>query len=115
MKKYRVMLEGENFLIEMDGKIGKYGFFQTFFLEAQSSSEAENAAVQKVRANPDLRTVVRNPKDDPPIIHLEDIEEILEFPKDTRPVTGRAWYSEDKEKKRSNKGIQRIANKQGSR
>jgi hypothetical protein len=97
MKKYRVMLEGQNFLIEMDGKVGKYEFYQTFFLEAGSPAEAENAAVQKVRTNPDLRSAVRNSKDDAPTMHLEEIEEIQKFPKGTRRATGRAWYSEDKE------------------
>ena len=102
MKKYRVMLNGRNFLIEMDGKVGKFGFYQAFFLEAGSATKAENAAVQIVRASPDLKTGVRNSKDDPPTIHLEGIEEIQEFPKDTRPLTGRAWYSEDEEEKTSN-------------
>jgi hypothetical protein len=103
MKKYRVMLEGRNFLIAMDGKVGKFGFYQTFFIDAHSPAEAENAAVQKVRANSDLKTTVRNPKDDPPMVYLEEIEEIQEFPKDSHLVTGRGWYSEDEEEETSNK------------
>lgn len=96
------MLEGQNFLIEMDGKVGKYGFFQTFFLEADSPTAAESAAVQKVRKSPDMLTVVRNSKDDPPMIYLEEIEEIQEFPKDTRQETGRGWFPEAKKKDASN-------------
>ncbi len=97
MKKYRVMLEGRNFLIEMDGKIGKYGFYQIFFLEAASPADAENAAVQKVRNNPDLRAAVRNPQEHPPTMHVEELEEVAEFPTDCRPETGRGWYPEEDE------------------
>jgi hypothetical protein len=98
MKKYRVMLEGRNFLVEMDGKIGRFGFYQIFFLEAASPAEAEAAAVRKVRGSPDLRAAARNAKNDPPMMYLEEIEEVPEFAKDTRPETGRGWYSEDEEK-----------------
>lgn len=98
MKKYRVMLDGRNFLIEMDGKVGRFGFYQTFWVEAASPTEAENAAVQKVRGSADLRSAVQNSLDDPPTIHLEEIEELQEFPKDTRTETGRGWYSENEEK-----------------
>lgn len=56
------MLEGRNFLIEMEGRMGKCGFYQIFFLESRSPEEAEELAVQKVRGNPDLRKAVQNSK-----------------------------------------------------
>jgi hypothetical protein len=28
MKKFRVVIEGDNFVLSMDGKVGRYGFFK---------------------------------------------------------------------------------------
>jgi hypothetical protein len=113
MKKYRVMLEGRNFLIEMDGEAGKYGFFQNFFIESESPAEAENAAVQKVRKNADLLAATMNSKDDPPAIHLEAIDEMQEFPEGVRPESGIGWYSEDEEKEKLNRPLDATAEPSG--
>jgi hypothetical protein len=33
MAAYRAMIEGRNFLLAIDGKVRRYGFYQTVFLE----------------------------------------------------------------------------------
>ena len=37
-------MNGQNFLVDvyMDGKVAKHGFFQNFFLEAESPEKAED-------------------------------------------------------------------------
>ncbi len=93
--KYRVLMNGRNFLIEMEGKERKYGFFQTFFVDAESPERAERLVVQKIKDNPDLARVVRNVRSDPPTIHLEELEQVGVFPADNKVEAGRAWYSEE--------------------
>ena len=90
----------------MDGKVGKYGFYQTLFLESDSPEDAESIAVKKVRSNTALNTAVLNDNDDPPTMHVETLAQIQAFPKNCQQETGRAWYSEDEETKTSNHGLE---------
>jgi len=41
MIKYQVMLEGKNFLLNMEGSIKKYGFYTTRYLEANDPEDAK--------------------------------------------------------------------------
>lgn len=95
-------MNGRNFLMAMDGKPGKFGFYQTFFLEADTPHDAEMAVVDKMRTDGDLKAVTLNPKDDPPTLHLDDIKELADFNGIKHMVSGKAFYSEDDEKKSSN-------------
>ena len=88
-------MNGRNFLMAMDGKRGKYGFYQTFFLEADTPGDAELAVVGRMRKDEDLRAVTLNPEDDPLTLHLDDIKELANFDGIERMVSGRAFYSED--------------------
>ncbi len=96
MSKYHLLMNGQNFLIDMDGKIAKHGFFQNFFLEAKSPEEAEDLAVQKIRENEDLKAITRNPKDDPPIIVLEEMSELESSDGVEAMESGKAWFQEKK-------------------
>jgi hypothetical protein len=96
MKKYHLLMNGRNFLVDMDGKIAKRGFLQNFFLEAKSPAEAETLAVQKIRGNEDLRAITRNPKDDPPVIVLDEMSELESFDGVEAMESGKAWYQEKK-------------------
>lgn len=90
------MMSGQNFLVEMDGKVAKHGFFQNFFLEADSPAEAELMAVEKIRGNEDLKAITRNPKDDPPVIVLEELGELEDFDGVEAMESGKLWYVEKK-------------------
>jgi hypothetical protein len=91
MPKYRILIDAQNFLIEVEGAEGKYGFFTSRFVEANDPVAAESAAVQMLRKDAELRGLVRNGPDDPPVIH---VEEITEFdPLDgIKNQPGRVWY-----------------------
>ncbi|MBI5722961.1 MAG: hypothetical protein HZA50_03305 [Planctomycetes bacterium] len=75
----------------MDGKVAKHGFITFRFVEADDPDAAENAAVQQLRDDQELRVLVRNDKHDPPMM---DVIEILERDSfdgiGTQP--GRIWY-----------------------
>ena len=94
-RKWAVVMNGRNCLMAMDGKRGKFGFYQTFFLEADTPGDAELAVVGRMRKDEDLRAVTLNPEDDPPTLHLDDIKELANFDGIERMVSGRAFYSED--------------------
>lgn len=49
MKFYKVVLEGKNFLIEMDGKVDLFGYFTTRWVRSDSPEAAELKAVELVK------------------------------------------------------------------
>lgn len=72
MKKYKVMVEGLNFLIRVDTETTKHGFFTTRFVEAWDEDEAESKVVEMLRV--ELKTLVQNVKSDSPMMFVEEIE-----------------------------------------
>src|SRR5438045_646689 len=95
MRKFRVRLQGCNFLIPVAarGEL-KHGFYANRFVEAPDEKAAELAAVSQLRAKQSLRGVVRNPPNDPPRILLVEIRELSSF--DNLPSLGQGlvWYPE---------------------
>lgn len=95
MRKFRVRLQGCNFLIPIVGKgESKHGFYTNRFVEAADERAAELAAVDQLRARQSLRELVRNLPDDPPRIVLNELEEVSSF--DGLPTLdqGLVWYPE---------------------
>ena len=95
MRKYRVFVRGENFLLNLEGRSQKMGFFAARFVEAQDEEEAVCAAVEALRADPKLLDSVLNQEADSPLMYAEEIEELEAF--DIPPVTvnGFTFYSEE--------------------
>ena len=89
-------MNGQNYLVEMMGKLAKHGFYQTFHLGIDSPEQAKELAVQKIRDNPHLKDIVQNPKEDPPIIILEELHELKSFEGVETMETGLLWYRERK-------------------
>jgi hypothetical protein len=96
MKKYRLLMNGRNFLVNINGKPKKHGFYQNIVVEADSPKQAELLAITKIRHDEELKRATFNSKDDPPIIHLDTFWQLdilddvgaLEF--------GRTFYAEKK-------------------
>ncbi len=97
MKKYRLLINGRNFLIDTDGKPKKYGFYQNIFLEADSPLQAEKLALSKIWHDKELKEVSLNSKKDPPKITLDTFWEldVLEY-LGHNIETGRTFYPEKK-------------------
>lgn len=95
VKKFRVLVEGVNFLIEMDNELGKYGFYTTRFVTAADESEAEKLAVEMLRI--ELRKSVMNDKSDSPVMFVEEIEELKSFDGLNSPGTGFVWYPDERQ------------------
>ncbi len=79
MKRFRVFLRGENFLLSVEGTAKRLGFYTTRFLEAPDERAAEQQAVESLRQNEELRSGVLNDPSDPPMLFAEEIEEIPSF------------------------------------
>jgi hypothetical protein len=94
MPKYKVAINGVNFLIVMEGRTAKYGFFTTRFVEAADSAAAEHAAVQMIRQTQRLRDLVRNAPDDPPVMDVTSIIELASFDGIENLEQGFVWYEE---------------------
>lgn len=97
MKKFRVFVRGENFLINLDGVEQKVGFYTTRYAEAQDEEAAEYVVMDMLREDPKLAKGVLNDKSDPPMMYAEEVEEIESFEGLRLPGTGFVFYPAVKE------------------
>ena len=70
-KTFRVFLRGENFLLESEGAVRRFGFYTTQFVKASNEAEAERLAVEALCQSDRLR--VLNDRSDPPMLFAEEI------------------------------------------
>lgn len=97
MKKFRVFVRGENFLVNLDDVEEKVGFYTTRYVEALDEETAEYAVMDMLRGDPKLAKGVLNDKSDPPMMYAEDVEEIDSLEGLPLPGTGFAFYPDEKE------------------
>jgi hypothetical protein len=95
MKKYKVMLEGKNFLMKIEGKVRRLGFFTTRFLEANNPEDAKLKAVQMIRDDKQFSEAVQNEREDPPMIYLDSIYELKSFDGLLVPGTDYAFFPDE--------------------
>jgi hypothetical protein len=95
MKKYTVRVEGRNYLVKSldDNKEEKLGFFTARFVEANNKKEAENIALNLIRE--ELHDKIINKRDNPPMLYVEDIDEVSSFGDNIVPGKGFTWYPEE--------------------
>jgi hypothetical protein len=77
VNSYKVLLHGQNVLVELEGHPKKLGFFTTRVVEANDREEAERYAFNLIVKDDKLRDLMRNSADDPPIFSIDDLEEII--------------------------------------
>jgi hypothetical protein len=97
MKKYQVLVRGENFLIDLDGECQKVGFYTTRFVEAEDEEGAELAAMDALRGDPKLTKGVLNAKTDPPLMYAEEVEEVGSFEGLPAAGMGFAFYPQEEQ------------------
>lgn len=76
MKRYKVELKGENFLLNLAGEPRKFGFHATKYLKAEDPQIAEKMAIIMIRQTPELRDPIISGQTDRPRILLDSIREI---------------------------------------
>lgn len=92
MRKFRIMLEGNNILMQEDSQINKFGFFTTRLVEAESENVAKELAINLVVS--ELNLIILNSTTAPPSISIESIDEVTSFGNDLAPGKGFSWYRE---------------------
>lgn len=76
MGRYRVLVRGANFFLELDGERRLFGFYATRFVRASGPEEAGAKAVELVRDDEQLGGNVLNETDDPPVLYVEEVERL---------------------------------------
>jgi hypothetical protein len=94
MAKYKVEINGANFLIDMNGRTAKHGFFTARFVQAADSAAAENTAVQITRETQRVRDLVQNAPGDPPVMDVTSVVELASFDGIENLEPGIVWYEE---------------------
>jgi hypothetical protein len=96
MRKYVVLIHGVNFVMRDDGGEPKLmGFYVNVYVETETPQQAEDDAVQLVRASSKLRSAVVNAQDDPPRLLVDEVAELSDWPNDcVRPLSGFIFYDD---------------------
>jgi hypothetical protein len=95
MRKYKALVRGENFLINLDGEDQKLGFFTTAFVEAQDEDQAEQMAIGVLRDDQDFRKSILNVESDSPMMFVDEIEQVQSFEGQTLPRTGFSFFRKE--------------------
>jgi hypothetical protein len=95
MKKFKVLIQGKNYLMREPGNSPrKFGFYTTALVEARTAERAKAAAVILLQNDSELADACENDASDPPVIEIESVEEVLSFDGCTLPRTGLALFEQ---------------------
>jgi hypothetical protein len=89
---FTVFLHGKNLWILLEGEKRRMGFYTTRFVTSDSPDGAKIVALKMVED--DLRPVLLNASEDPPVIL---VEEVAPGGPTAREGRGYTWYPEDTE------------------
>lgn len=101
--RYRVELHGRNFLLRFPDpgqQKKKHGFYTTRDVQAESFEDAEMKAVELVRSEDRITSITINPKDDSPMLYVENIR-LLGDEEETINNSGYTYYPEDDDSRQS--------------
>lgn len=73
--KYQVLLRGENFELNWEGKIKNLGFFTTRWVKANSVEDAEKKAVQLIQNDKWLQSALIEKSEYSPMVYMEEISQ----------------------------------------
>ena len=93
-KKYIVMLEGRNFILDYEGEPTRFGFSTTRHVEAADPEEAEHRAIQDVRGDDQLNESLLNDPSNPPRVTMTRAIEVESFDSDRSPEFGYIFYED---------------------
>lgn len=87
-------MNGRNYLISINGKPKKQGFFQNIIIEAESPQKACLLAKAKITHDRELKEVTLNPRNDPPVVELDTFWELDVLDDVDNLKSGRTFYLE---------------------
>jgi len=94
VKKFRVLVRGENFFLMSGDSIKRVGFYATRFVEALDGGEAEQRAVESLRQNEALRKATLNDRSDPPMLFTEKVDEVSSLQTSDEKSPGLTFYDD---------------------
>ena len=90
MKKFAVIVHGQNFLIQ--DQEDKFPALREFYIhaypEAETAEVAEGKALELVRELMKARKMVRNAPENAPTLLIDECVEVAEWPDCSRPLSG---------------------------
>lgn len=94
MNNYKILIEGRNLLMTLEHNgLKKYGFITTRYIQSTSKLEAEIKATNLVKS--ELKTYIRNKKNDIPRFYIEEVQQVASFEGISVPGEGFTWYEEE--------------------
>lgn len=94
MRKYRLLMNGSNYLMDVDGKKTRQGFFQNMIIKADSPKQAELQAISRIWHDAELKGLTLNPEKNPPKVTLHTLWELDVAYDDSRIDMERTFYKE---------------------
>jgi hypothetical protein len=91
MRKFKVIIEGRNVVIRLDGETSRMGFFATRLIESETLETAKQAALSLMKM--EVMDTILNGRDNPPVFVVDDAFEVRANDVD-RPLSGFTWYPE---------------------
>jgi hypothetical protein len=95
MKKYKVLVRGENILINLEGEDQKFGLYTTAFVEEQDEEQEEQKSNGPLRNDKEFSRSVLNEQSDPPMMFVDEIDELESFEGVNLPRTGFSFFPEE--------------------
>lgn len=94
MKRFKVLVCGENFLVWSEGAVKRMGFYTTRFVEAADEEEAESVALETLRQEPVMGDATLNDAFDPPLLFAERVDEIPPAKRVRKRWSGLTFFEE---------------------
>jgi hypothetical protein len=79
MGRYQVQLRGENFLLNIDGEHGKFGFTVTRIIKANDPEEAKRTAIIRIHQELNQSPIIVKNIADAPRVYPEQVKELKFF------------------------------------
>ncbi len=91
-QKYKVEVEGRNFLVLWDQAPQKYGFHAIRYVAAKNETDAELVTLELLTA--ECKEFILNAAGDKPMIRVAEVKPVASFDNLDVPGQGAEWYLE---------------------
>ena len=95
MQKFRVLVEGKNLLMQVNGVQKRFGFFTTVYVDAFTPDDAKTRAIDLLREDARLQEASLNAENDPISYSAQEVNQMESFKGVRLPRNGLALYSEE--------------------
>jgi len=97
MPSYKTVVEGQNFVFDVDDEQQNINFYKTLYVSAMNETEAEEFALDKIKHILDDSGVEFNPSTGHETLLIDDIEKIEVLDKNVHVDSDIVWFFSDEE------------------